>query len=267
MAQPPFVIETNPPSDEILKIAHDELRETPENIAKGLEELRQLLVEDKTMKYELDDEFLMFFLRPCKFYAKSAYDLNKKKEAISNHNVVNVLTNRDHKGRRVLLVNLGASWNPSKVSADQLLRILYLVHLAAMLEPETQIRGAVVIMDYKGLGMKQIGALTPAFAVKLMSFIQDAMPLRLKEVHFVNNPMLFSIVWKIIKPLVREKLNKRIHFHGSKMESLHAFIPPSHLPEDYQGNNPPINYTGKDWYPAIEGHVDHIKKWNACGKV
>lgn len=51
------------------------------------------------------------------------------------------------------------------------------------------------------------------------------------------------------------------------MESLHAFIPPTHLPEDYQGKNPLITYTGKEWYPAIEGHVDHIKKWNACGKV
>lgn len=145
-------------------------------------------------------------------YKDILYDLlpEQEKEAFANHNVVNVLTNRDHKGRRVLLVNLGSTWNPSKVSADQLLRILYLVHLAAMLEPATQIKGAVVIMDYKGLGMKQVGALTPAFAMKLMSFIQDAMPLRLKEIHFVNNPMLFNIAWKIIKPLVKEKLNKRV---------------------------------------------------------
>ncbi|KRT81284.1 CRAL-TRIO domain containing protein [Oryctes borbonicus] len=197
------------------------------------------------------------------------YDLlpEQEKDAIVNHNVVNVLTNRDHKGRRVLLINVGATWNPSKVNADQLLRILYLIHLAALLEPETQIRGAVVVMDYKGLGMKQISAFTPAFAMKLMAFIQDAMPMRLKEVHFINNPIMFSIVWKIIKPLVKEKLSKRIHFHGSKMESLHQFIPPSHLPTDYGGTLPAIDYTGRDWYPAIEEHVEHIKKWNSCGKV
>lgn len=79
MAQPPFIIETDPPNPEILKIAHDELRETPENIAKGLAELRELLANDKTMRYELDDEFLMFFLRPCKFYAQSAYELVSQK--------------------------------------------------------------------------------------------------------------------------------------------------------------------------------------------
>lgn len=30
-----------------------------------------------------------------------------EKEAFIEHNVVNVLTNRDHKGRRILLVNCG----------------------------------------------------------------------------------------------------------------------------------------------------------------
>lgn len=75
MAQPPYVIDTSPPSPEILKIAEEELRETPENIERGLMELRELLAKDQTIKYETDDEFLTFFLRPCKYYAQSAYEL------------------------------------------------------------------------------------------------------------------------------------------------------------------------------------------------
>lgn len=133
-----------------------------------------------------------------------------EKEAFVNHNVVNVLKNRDHKGRRVLLVNCGESWNPSKVSSDQLFRIFFLIHEAAMLEPETQVRGVVVIMDYTGMGMKQVTALGPAFGMKLLGFIQDAMPLRLKEVHMVFQPFVFNIVWKIFKPLIREKLAGRV---------------------------------------------------------
>lgn len=37
-------------------------------------------------------------------------------------------------------------------------------------------------MDYDGLSMKQVTGLTPAFCMRLLSFIQEAMPLRLKEV-------------------------------------------------------------------------------------
>lgn len=41
-------------------------------------------------------------------------------------------------------------------------------------------------MDFDGLSMKQVKGLPPSFAIKLLNFIQDAMPLRLKEVR-INN--------------------------------------------------------------------------------
>lgn len=103
-----------------------------------------------------------------------------------------------------------ATWDPSKVSADQIFRIFYLIHEAAILEPETQVNGVVVIMDFEGLGMKQAKAFTPAFSYRLLTFIQDAMPLRLKEIHMVKQPFIFNIVWNIFKPFIREKLGKRV---------------------------------------------------------
>jgi hypothetical protein len=63
-------------------------------------------------------------------------------------------------------------WDPSRVTADQIFRIFYLVHLAALKEPQSQICGAVVIMDFNGLGMKQVKGLSPAFSLRLLTFIQ-----------------------------------------------------------------------------------------------
>jgi len=37
------------------------------------------------------------------------------------------------------------------------------------------------------------------------------MPLRLKEVHFVNQPFLFNMVWTMFKPFVKEKLKNRVN--------------------------------------------------------
>lgn len=101
----------------------------------------------------------MIFLRPCKFYPESAHALMKRiaefrqknasllenlmpedeKKGFMENNVVNVLKNRDHKRRRVMIVNAGKSWDPSKVSNEQMFRIFYLIHEAAILEPETQV--------------------------------------------------------------------------------------------------------------------------------
>lgn len=133
-----------------------------------------------------------------------------EKAAFVENDVVNVLTNRDQDGRRVLIVHCGEIWDPKRVSADQLFRIFYLIQIAALVEPITQVRGVVVIMDFDGLGMKQIKALSPTFSKRLLTFIQDAMPLRLKQVHMVNQPFLFNMVWTLFKPFVQEKLKTRV---------------------------------------------------------
>lgn len=58
----------------------------------------------------------------------------------------------------------------------------------------------------------------------------------------------------------------QIFFHGSKMkDSLHKHLAPSHLPKDYDGDLPKIDYTGADWYPVITELHDHIQKWNSFG--
>jgi retinaldehyde-binding protein 1 len=130
-------------------------------------ESNEFITDDKTLYYRTDDEFLIIFLRPCKYYAESAHDLMRRvadfkqknasllnnllpedeKAAFLENNVVNVMKNRDHKRRRVLLVNSGKSWDPSRVSADQMFRIFYLIHEAAILEPETQVQHTAYIIN------------------------------------------------------------------------------------------------------------------------
>ncbi|CAK9799176.1 Retinaldehyde-binding protein 1 [Anthophora quadrimaculata] len=280
-----FELQLQPPGPEAQAVALKELRETEENVREGLAALKKYLEEDKTLYFKTDDDFLLIFLRPCKYYAKSAYELIKRvadfkeknaslidnlmpedeKPAILSTRMVNVLKNRDHKGRRVLLLNIGKTWDPSKITTDQMLRVLYLIHDLAILEPETQIFGAVVIMDFDGLAMKQVMGFTPSFSMKLLGFIQESMPLRLKEVHIVKQPFIFNMVWQMFKPFVKEKLKKRLFFHGSKMSSLHTHIPPSHLPKDYGGNLPMIDYGSADWYPTLVKHEDKIREWNTYG--
>ena len=46
------------------------------------------------------------------------------------------------------------------------------------------------------------------------------MPLRLKEVHIVKQPFLFNMVWQIFKPLIKEKLKKRVSFIFFSFQAL-----------------------------------------------
>lgn len=270
---------------ESLEVAKKELRETPEVQAAAIKELRELMLACPDIKYKDDDEFLVIFLRACHFYPQSAFEKMKSvatfrkeyanlvhgllieqlKEKFIKGNIVNVLKNCDQLGRRVLIVHCGSVWDPNYISSDEIFQMLYAVHLAAQLEPETQIRGVVVIMDFEGLAMKQIKSLSVGFSKRLLTFIQDAMPLRMKEVHFVKQPFIFKMVWSLFKPFVREKLNKRMFFHGNDMKSLQKFLDPEILPENYGGKLPKIDYGGEDWYPAVEKHSDFIREWSELG--
>lgn len=89
--------------------------------------------------------------------------------------------------------------------------IRYKVHIIAQLEKTTQVNGVVVIMDFEGLSLKQVKGMGTTSTSRLLTFIQDAMPIRLKEVHFVKQPFIFNMVWALIKPFVKEKLKKRVN--------------------------------------------------------
>lgn len=187
------------------------------------------------------------------------------REKFIKSNVVNVLKNPDQLGRRVLIVHSGSIWDPNYVSSDEVFQMLYLVHLAAQLEEETQVRGTVCIMDFDGMAMKHVKAMSVTFSKRLLTFIQEAMPLRMREVHFVKQPFIFKMVWSLFKPFVQEKLSKRISFHGSDMKSLHKFLSPEVLPENYGGKLPKIDYGGAEWFPAVEKHEGFIKEWSEMG--
>lgn len=281
----PYDVDTSPPTPELLEIARRELRETPEVRAAAIEELRRLLHNATDLHYRDDDDFLLIFLRPCHFYPESALKMMRRiadfkkahhplmhdlfpmdeKVSFTDHEIVNVLTHKDHKGRRVLIMNCGKAWDPKQINAEKMFRMFFLVHLVAQLETSTQINGVVIIMDFEGLSLKQVRALSPSFSKLLLTFIQEAVPLRMKEFHIVNQPYVFKMVWALFKPFIGEKLKNRLEFHGSDMRKLHKYISPDHLPKNYGGNLPLLDYGSKDWYPCIEKYLEHITKWNTYG--
>ncbi|XP_050438801.1 retinaldehyde-binding protein 1-like [Adelges cooleyi] len=282
-----FQLDVAPLCSETVSLAARELRETPEQVQESLAGLRAILKEKNTLLFKDNDEYLKIFLRPTKYYPESAYKLMKRlaefkkkhdkilanplpreeKKLFTENNVVNVLVDRDQKNRRILVLNMGSAWDPKCLTSEQLFKVLYLIQVASLVEQETQVRGAVIIIDFHGLSTKQVMALSPSFAMTLLLYIQEAMPLRLKEVHIVRQPFLFNMVWPMFKQFIGEKLKKRLFFHGNKMASLHKHLDANMLPEDYGGKRPKLNYSSADWYPVLQNLEPHIEDWNKYGLV
>lgn len=56
-----------------------------------------------------------------------------------------------------------------------------------------------------------------------------------------------------------------MYFHGDDMKKLHKHIPADHLPANYGGTLPALDYSGKEWYPCVEKYVQHYADWNTFG--
>uniref|UniRef100_A0A6E8VXQ7 CRAL/TRIO N-terminal domain-containing protein n=1 Tax=Anopheles coluzzii TaxID=1518534 RepID=A0A6E8VXQ7_ANOCL len=107
-----------------------ELRETPDVVEQSLQELRSLLQEEKTLYVPMDnDAFMIKFLRPCKYYAQSAFELIKRYYRFrSKHpdlcdelypasvkhvyaeGLVHFLPLRDQHGSRILVLECGSKY-------------------------------------------------------------------------------------------------------------------------------------------------------------
>ncbi|KAJ9574892.1 hypothetical protein L9F63_007955, partial [Diploptera punctata] len=279
-----FNLEVGPLKPEVEEIARKELRETPETKKQAIVALKDLLKEEKNLKSPYDNEaWMMRFLRPCKFYPESAFELVKryynfkdkhhnlyddlvptKNKKVFDHNIITVLPNRDQLGRRILILELGKKWKHNKVSLDEVYKGCVLFLEVAMLEPETQVCGAVVIFDMDGLSLQQVWQFTPPFAKRIVDLLQDAIALRIKAIHVVNQPYIFNMVFALFKPFLREKLRNRIYFHGTDRDSLHNHMSPKCLPKQYGGTVEIPRIEGPQWYELLtvcEKEFEAIKSY------
>ncbi|XP_017773256.1 PREDICTED: alpha-tocopherol transfer protein-like isoform X1 [Nicrophorus vespilloides] len=259
-------------SPEMEEVAKNELRETPENVKPAMDKLREMLKAETDLKCPYDnDAWLVRFLRPCKFYPESAYELVKryyafklkhhnvydglmpsKEKNIFEHDILTVQPNRDQHGRRILIIELGKRWKHNKCSLDEVFKGVVLYLEAAMLEPTTQVAGAVVIFDMDGLSLQQTWQFTPPFAKRIVDWLQDAIPCRVKNIHIVNQPYIFNMVFALFKPFLREKLKSRIIFHGTDRKSLHKYLDAACVSSVYGGTLDLPRVKGSQWLELLE---------------
>lgn len=156
-------------------------------------------------------------------------------------------------------------WKHKECSLDEVFKGCVLFLEAATLEPETQVHGAVVIFDMDGLSLQQTWQFTPAFAKRIVDWLQDSVPMRIKGIHIVNQPKIFNIVFALFKPFLREKLRNRIYFHGTDLPALHKHIEPKYLPSAYGGTSQIPRVNGPEWYDMLRQTDKEYKAINSYG--
>ncbi|XP_011295725.1 alpha-tocopherol transfer protein-like [Musca domestica] len=96
--------------------------------------------------------------------------------------------------------------------------------------------GEVVIMDMRGVTMKQVTTLIISTMSVFVKYINQAYPNRLRAVHMINCPSYLDKVLAFLKPFMNRELYDMMKCHTKGLESLYECIPKDMLPEEYGGN-------------------------------
>ncbi|CAL8133593.1 unnamed protein product [Orchesella dallaii] len=164
----------------------------------------------------------------------------------------------DANGWPVLLLRC-KRWNASGVSVTDIIcvTILLLEEIS-----RRQSSGVSIVIDWDGFGFAQYRQITYRTLVRGFAVLQGTLPISFKGIHQLNPSIMFSMVSKIFFSLLSAKLKKRIHIHGTDLESFAAHIPKSSLPVEYGGTSEEDEdrefmdtlYKNEDYYCKLTEH-------------
>ncbi|XDV41413.1 hypothetical protein PO909_010291 [Leuciscus waleckii] len=157
-------------SPETLEKAKVELKENPDTLHQDIQEVRDMIITRPDIGFlRTDDAFILRFLRAQYFeYRQQNLDMFKNlkatdpgiKQALKD-GFPGVLSNLDRYGRKILVL-FAANWDQSRYTFVDILRAI-LLSLEAMIEdPELQVNGFVLIIDWSNFTFKQASKLTPS---------------------------------------------------------------------------------------------------------
>ena len=212
--------------------AIDELHEDPERIQKDLDTLREWIKKSPHIKARDDDQFLVNFLRGCKYSMEKVKQKFDMYHTLKTH-VPELTRNRDPSDDKILaaircgvglplphletpdspryfLIRPG-NYDPAKLSIYDIIKVSTMVGDLMMQEDDNYIiAGQVGILDFTGVTLSHFLQFNPTFIKKMTMLQQDAAPIRQKASHFVNMPAIALTVFNIFQSFTNEKNKKRV---------------------------------------------------------
>ncbi|XP_076029000.1 retinol-binding protein pinta-like isoform X1 [Oratosquilla oratoria] len=266
-------------SPELLDQACRELGESPSRRQDDIEAIRQWLLKQPHITARLDDWTILRFLRGCKFslertkekldmfytcrtavpeWFKNRDPLDPKTKQILDLGVFLPLPNYDNLGRRVVIIRSGRS-NPKLQSIDEVFKATHLISDLMLEEDEQQtVAGFVQILDLADVTAAHGLQMSPALVKKAMTVWQDCYPTRPKGINYINTPPGFETIFNLFKSFMKEKMKKRVHVHGSDLESLYKQVPRDILPIEYGGTNGSVDDITRYWAKKVEDKRDWL---------
>ncbi|ALC44234.1 CG31636, partial [Drosophila busckii] len=240
------------------QIAIEELNEVPARVPDDIIALRKWIQTQPHLCSCLTDQFLLSFLRGCKFSLEKAkhkidryYTLQAAiPEVFNEHRIVDDAQTMEILRLGVLLyiplaegdsnpavtiIRVGA-YDTSKFKFQDIIRLGSMFGEIMMLEDDNaNVSGYVEIMDMTGVSAANLFALQPQLLSKFSLYADEAVPTRQKGIHFINVPTSFESGFNSLRTFFPDKIKQRVSV-SSDPEAIFKHVRAEYLPTEYGGS-------------------------------
>lgn len=126
---------------------------------------------------------------------------------------------------------------PSKYNLESGCKLLFMTVDLCLSQRGPQ-SGSMILFDMRGVRFGHLARVSLSTLRKFFTYVQEAMPVRMKAIHVLNTEPVLDKLMLLIRPFMDKKFYDMLKFHN-KNEDLEKFyetvIPRSSLPPDYGG--------------------------------
>lgn len=221
-----------PLNSDLQVVAKEELNEETEKIQEFLETIREWIKKSTHLKARTDDQFLVNFLRGCKF----SLETTKKKidmfYTLRTH-IPELIVGRDPLEDKTLeIIRLGfalpmpytetpgsprlmlmrpGAYDASKYTIQDTMKVATMINDILLLEDDNfMVAGQIGVCDLKGVTIQHFIQMQPAFVKKMTMMMQEGSPIRQKGMHYINVPASFEQIFNLFKSFLNEKMKSRV---------------------------------------------------------
>ncbi|CAG9566044.1 unnamed protein product [Danaus chrysippus] len=132
------------------------------------------------------------------------------------------------------------------------IKVFFMLADTRLTEEDDIPSGEIPIFDATNVTLKFMGKINLTVLRKYMLYTQEALPIRLKQVHIINAPPYIGKLYAICKPFINTEVAKLIKFHEPNSTTLYEDVPMEILPDELGGSAGTIEQIKKYWIKRIE---------------
>ena len=157
------------------------------------------------------------------------------------------------------------------IHIDDVTRYAFAVTDILNSQPAAQLYGFIILLDFTNIRLQHISQFTPDRIRRYVDCWEKMYPVHLRQIHFYNYPTIFDPILHLFRLFYCRKFNDRIYFHSrtsddSMKKSLHLYIDPSLLPNEYGGQLGSVEAEmNKSFIQWTQEHNDYMIQFDQYG--